>query len=247
MATQRKTTRRQPTRKPRAAAKPTAAAETSADLEAGKVAAEVNADQQDSTLTTDDGRDIEELRKERADLIREIQELEEKKVKAAQDAAAKAGQVAKIDDAGALEQQEAARDSGRELYDRLGILEGPPVVAPQLDNLDGKVKVVSRREGDSWNKSVNKLRFVGFVAHVVGEDLPWPAEIIVDIRRKDGSDHQRFSAWSENGTIDVPLPGITGVGDYVLHLEHLETRVGEGSDERLPIVRESKPLEINLY
>lgn len=215
--------------------------------------AQENKEQLDTTLTPDDGRDVEALREERGEILKEIREHEEKKDERLREEADEAGMhVHKEDDAGAAEQQKAARDSGAKLYDRLGILTGPPVVAPIVEEGGAKIKVVSRRDGDEFDKGhdyavVTKARFVGYNLHILGEDFPSPGEVIIDIRQKSGANHQRFSTWTEDGYIDVVLPGITGVGDYLVHAESLVTQVGEGRDDHLPLIKESNEIALELY
>jgi len=219
----------------------------------GKAAAEANKKELDETVTPDDGRDVEALREERGELLEEIREFEEAKDQAKVDAAEKAGKhVAKLDDEGAALQQEAARDSGKELYDRLGILTGPPVVAPVLDESGASIKLASRREGEELAKGldyaeVDRSRFVGFNMHIIGEGFLFPGEVIIDIRRENESDHQRFSAWTDDGNLDTVLPGINGPGDWVVHCEQVVTQVGEGRDDGLPLVKETEPVSLELY
>lgn len=197
------------------------------------------------------GADVPGLRKERASAIERQQKVETDRLKTEVDAAKKVGlHEAKIDDEGALAQQKAARDT-REA-NALDGLEGPPTVAPVIEDSPAKIKVVSRREGEKLTKGrdyleVTSARFVGFNLHLLGEDFPYPGEVVIDIRRNDGQDHQRYSTWTTDGNIDVPLPGIVGIGDYVIHCESLVTQVGEGRDDRLPLIKATDELKLELY
>jgi hypothetical protein len=117
--------------------------------------------------------------------------------------------------------------------------------APEIEKGPGNIKLVSRRESDDARQTDRAFRFVGFNLHVVGEDFPHPGEVVVDIARANGQDHQRFSTWTDDGAIDIPVPGINGVGDWVLRCESLVTQVGEGGPGQ--IIKATKELEFELY
>lgn len=198
-----------------------------------------------TNLSNQVGGDVEELREVRAERIEEKRAKSEAKDEAIQKEAKASGlHEAKLDDAGALEQQKAARDN--EDADALEGLEGPPVVAPVIEDSDAKVKIISRQPGEAESSKTKSVRFVGHVLALTGEGFD-RGEVIIDIRRENQSDHQRFSAWSEDGTIDVPVPGINGIGDWLLHCEQLTTEVGEGREDGLPLVKETDELAFELF
>ena len=219
----------------------------------GKAVAEENAKEQEETLRPADGEDVPELRDRRAYLLEELRQIDAAAVEARQKEAKTAGlHEAKLDDEGAAAQQRAAREGNVDLLNELAELEGPPVVAPVLEESEASFKIVSRREGEEFEKGLDYVetdsaRFVGFNLHIIAENLPYPGEVIIDIRRENGQDHQRFSAWTEDGNLDTVLPGINGTGDWVVHLESLVTQVGEGRDDRLPLIKETAERKLELY
>lgn len=221
--------------------------------DAGKAEAEANAQEQEEQLRPSDGEDVEALREERAGILEDLREQDAEATKAVQAEAKAAGlHEAKLDDAGAAEQQRSARDSNLDALSRLGELTGAPVVAPVLESSSASIKVVSRREGEELDSGVDyaevdRARFVGFNLHIIGEDFPAPGEVIIDIRRANGQDHQRFSAWTEDGRLDTVLPGINGIGDWEVHCESLVTQVGEGRDDHLPLIKETGVVSLELY
>lgn len=198
------------------------------------------------------GADVPALRKQRAQVLDDIRKADTEQTEAVVAEADKAGlHDAKLDDVGAAAQQKAARDNAA-TASLTGDLEGPPVVAPVIEDSPGKIKIVSRREGAKFEKGLDYVetkseRFVGFNLHIIGEDFPYPGEVVIDIRRDNEQDHQRFSTWTEDGNIDVVLPGINGVGDWLVHCESLVTQVGEGRDDRLPLIKATDPIKLELY
>lgn len=143
--------------------------------------------------------------------------------------------VVKRDDAGAKEQQAAARRNAVPAL--LADLEGPPVVAPIIEKgLKGKFKIVRREEA---TEEIKDELFVLLDGRIIGDGFPHPGEIIIDVRREDGQDHQRFSTFTHDGRIDVGLMGISGPGTWLFHAEAQVTQVGEGRDDHLPVIRES--------
>jgi hypothetical protein len=206
---------------------------------------------------------VEELRERRAELIKEQAQAEVDRVEAEQEAADKAGKhEAKIDDQGALEQQRAARENAPAIALANEGLEGPPVVAPQFEEADfGSLTVESRdpiqpTERDEtgalvWPEaqrvSRTKLTMEGLAnLRLVGAGYPAPGEIIIDVRREDGQDHQRFSAWTDDGRLDTPLPGINGPGVWVFRTESPVTQVGEGREDHLPVIRQGKDVKLTV-
>lgn len=226
-------------------AKVPAKTSTGPDLEAGKAVAEANAEALSQEPT------VEERRDRRAEIIEELQEKSAEQIAAVQAEADKAGlHEAKLDDAGAAEQQKSARDNNADLLTELADLTGPPVTAPVIES-GGSIRIVSRRDDDADTKEgfteVTKARFVGFNLHLIGEDFP-KGEVIIDIRRAENAgDHQRFSTWTESGSIDGPLPGILGPGDYLVHCETVVTQVGEGRDDHQQLIKETAEVSLELY
>lgn len=213
----------------------------------GQAEAKANKEELDSTLTTDDGRDVEKLRARRGEVIEELGAESVARDKAELAAQKKAGQGQKIDDAGAVEQLRTARESNIELENELAELTGPPVVAPVIEDSPGSFKIISRSEGSDEGKAVKEARFVGWNLHIVGEDFQAPGEVIIDIRREQGWDHQRFSYWTDSGMVDVVVPGLNGPGDWLIHLETLVTKVGEGNEDGLPLVLATDEVALTLY
>jgi len=144
--------------------------------------------------------------------------------------------VVKQDDAGAREQQRAARENSADI--QLADLEGPPIVAPVLDEgLKGKFEIV---RNDGSGDKVKEALYAGLDLRVVGEGFPHPGEVIIDVAKEDGQDHQRFSAYTYDGTIDLGLMGISGPGTWLFNAESPVTQVGDGRDDHLPVIRVGK-------
>ena len=190
---------------------------------------------------------VEEKRERREELVEELNaaSLEEQKEEIAEQKAA--GQGPKIDDDGAIEQQRAAREGHVKERQELGELSGPPVVAPVIEK-GIKIDLESRRDLDKKvEKHVDTDRFVGNMLFVTGKGVPSvPGEVILDVRRKNGSDHARFSTWVEDEKFEINLPGLTGPGDWLIHCEQLVTAVGEGRADGLPRILESNELSLEL-
>ena len=142
--------------------------------------------------------------------------------------------VVKRDDEGAAEQQRAAR-RGQAFPDEF---EGPPVVAPIIEGGLGKAKIELRNRLNGETVKDDVL-FTQFQGRILGEGFPFPGEVILDLKREDGQDHQRFSTYTYDGTIDIDLNGINGPGTWVMHAESPVTQVGEGREDHLPVIRES--------
>lgn len=226
-------------------------------------------------LSTAVGADIPELRKRRAKAIRDANERDKKRTKAVQEEAKDGGMhVAKLDDAGAAEQQRAARENAESTV--LDDLDGPPVVAPVIEEGGGSIKLVSRRDediqtylasdtqegstplttedvekrdkkGPTYSAAKKAERFVGNKLYVQGDGFPFPGEVIVTVQREDGQDRQRFSTWTEDGSIDIPLPGINGPGSWEISAETLVTQVGEGREDGLPLIKTTDTVSVELY
>jgi hypothetical protein len=94
-------------------------------------------------------------------------------------------------------------------------------------------------------EEVDEARFVGWNLYIIGEGFKAPGEVIIDVAR--GTDHQRFSAWTDDGNLDVPLPGISGVGSWEIRLEQVVTQVGEGNEDGLPTVLTTEPRQLEMY
>jgi hypothetical protein len=141
----------------------------------------------------------------------------------------------KRDDAGAAEQQRSARENAGPI--ELAELSGPPVVAPIVEEkLSPKINITS---DGSRLKSGEEIA-MGSGIHLYATDLPFPGEVILDVRRKDGSEHQRFSTYTSDGSADFALAAITpSPGEWVYHVESPVTRVGEGRDDHLPLIHAS--------
>lgn len=193
----------------------------------------------------------------------------EKTAKAADAAEAKAAKTAKAphtpkrDDAGAREQQKAsvAADTTAAKLAEAG-LDGPPVVAPVVEEtLEGTLKLVTREEinlaqhrnaegrlempeAEASKRKVRMGELSGL--WLQGENFPHPGEVIFDIRRSDGQDHQRYSAWTDDGSFDVQLPGVMGPGSWLLHAEALITQVGDGREDHLPLIKVGKEFELEV-
>ncbi len=79
--------------------------------------------------------------------------------------------------------------------------------------------------------------FVTLAGRIVGKGYPHPGEVIVDVALEDGQNHQRFSTYTYDGTIDVGLMGISGPGTWVFHTESPVTQVGAGRDDHAQVIR----------
>ncbi len=189
-----------------------------------------------AAIEKEDPSGVNADREKRAELIKDAQKADADATKAAQEAADDSGlHEAKLDDEGAREQQEAA-ERNAPLLER-DAYEGPPVVAPIIeDKLPGKFKIVA---ADGSGKELKDELLVTLQARVIGEDFPHPGEVIIDVKREDGQDHQRFSTYTYDGQIDVGLMGINGPGTWVFHAESQVTQVGDGRDDHLPVIRQS--------
>lgn len=225
----------------------------------------------DAEIEKQDPSGVNAAREERADLIEQANKADAETAKAEQAAADAASRpvktpkktrdssgrpairtaerrtaprhVVKRDDAGAAEQQRAARENSAET--QLGDFDGPPVVAPIIEPLKGGSFEVVRGDGsgDKVTESVQRL----FDGRVWGTGYVAPGEVIIDVRKEDGQDHQRFSTYSYDGTVDFSLGGIlNSPGTWLIHLEQPVTQVGEGRDDHLPVVREGKATKVTI-
>jgi hypothetical protein len=96
-------------------------------------------------------------------------------------------------------------------------------------------------------EEVSEARFVGWNLYIIGEGFHAPGEVIIDVARAGGGDHQRFSAWTDDGNVDTPVPGINGVGAWEIRLEQVVTQVGEGNEDGLPTVLTTEPRQLEMY
>lgn len=221
----------------------------------------------DAAIEKLDPSGVNAAREERADTIEAINEADAEAAKAEQAAADAASKpiktakktkdssgrpatrtapkrtapqhVVKRDDEGAAEQQRSARraalDSGVPQE-----LDGPPVVAPIIiEDLPITFKVIEQTTGHEIEDDL----WVTMTPRIYGEDFP-NGEIIIDVKREDGQDHQRFSTWSDSGIVDIAAPGINGPGTWVYHMEAPVTTVGEGRDDHLPQIRQSDDVQV---
>ncbi len=210
--------------------------------------------------------DVDALRAERAKIIKEGDKASLKEAAAEQKAAdaVDAKHVVKRDDEGAAEQQRSARKAKTTAakLEEEGLV-GPPVVAPIIEeSLEGTFKLMRRDDfnlreirnaegriempkAKAQKSSVRMGELSGL--YLQGKNFPYPGEVIFDIRREDGQDHQRYSAWTDDGTFDVALPGVLGPGDWLIHAEALITQVGDGRDDHLPLIKvgEEQKLEVS--
>lgn len=208
---------------------------------------------------------VEELREERAEIIEQANKDELERQKQELEAGEESlgdQHVAKLDDDGAREQQRASEepDDASEILEEKG-LTGPPVVAPVFEENPGSLKLTRREDfnlGDNRNaegrlempkakaqkRSVRMGELSGL--WLQGKDFPAPGEVIFDIRQEDGQNHQRYSAWTEDGTFDVQLPGVLGPGTWLLHAESLITQVGEGRPDHLPLIKVGEEIKIEV-
>lgn len=181
-------------------------------------------------------------REKRAELIDEAQKADAEQTKAAQAAAKASGlHEAKLDDAGAREQQEAAERNEPLLH--RDDYEGPPVVAPVIEETEASIKIISPED----NKQVKESRQGLLDAHVVGEGFLFPGEVIVDISRPEVGDHHRVSQYSFDGRVDVVLSSLlTGPGEWQIFAEQTVTQVGEGRDDHLPLIKRTAVRKITI-
>lgn len=189
----------------------------------------------------------EEKRERRAEIMDELNkegQREQKNEIAEQKAA---GQGPKVDDAGAIEQMRAARESAP--VAELAALESDPaVVAPVIDQDALTISLESRRDdSEKVEKGVTTARFIGNKLWIIGSGLTSaPGEVILDISRDGGSDHARFSYWAEDDKFEVNLPGLTGTGRWLIHAEQSVVDVSEGREDGRPVVLASNELELEI-
>ncbi len=222
----------------------------------------------DAAIEKQDPSGVNAAREERADTIEAINEADAESAKAEQKAADAESKpiktqtktkdssgrpakrtapkrtaprhVVKRDDEGAAEQQRSARRAARDA----GVpqeLDGPPVVAPIIEeDLPITFKIIDSLTG----RELEDELWVTMSPRIYGDDFPAPGEVILDVRREDGQDHQRFSTYTYDGTIDVALPGVNGPGTWIFHAEAPVTKVGEGRDDHLPVIRQSDEVQL---
>jgi hypothetical protein len=196
-------------------------------------------------------KDLAEKREERAEIISDAnkQELADQKDTLAQAKKDDAPFVPKLDDAGAAEQQQASLDANtvdKKLADKG--LDGPPVVAPVLEKSKGKLKLTHYSDSTFEYTPVKDKVRQGELSGIWVEGSGFPrGEVIIDVRRNDVGDHARMSTMTDpEGNFMVQLGLITGPGTWLVHAESLTTEVGEGREDGLPLIKETKPIELEV-
>lgn len=108
------------------------------------------------------------------------------------------------------------------------------------------LEVASGEDGEKRDKAT-KVRLDQLSSvWAVGEGFPAPGEVIIDLMKKDGQSHQRYSTWTDDGSFEVALPGSFGPGDWLIHAESPVTQVGEGRKDNRQEIRVGKELKLEV-